>query len=103
MRYLSRRGFVHRDLAARNILVSKGLSCKVGGLATTDYAVLQLCIVALSVFTSATFLLLTLAQIADFGLSRKLAVDQDYYVTTGGKVPVKWTAPEVRKYCYQFP
>ena len=33
MRYLSRRGFVHRDLAARNILVSKGLSCKVGGLA----------------------------------------------------------------------
>ena len=38
MRYLSRRGFVHRDLAARNILVSKGLSCKVGGLATTDYA-----------------------------------------------------------------
>ena len=34
MRYLSRRGFVHRDLAARNILVSKGLSCKVGGVAT---------------------------------------------------------------------
>ena len=35
MRYLSRRGFVHRDLAARNILVSKGLSCKVGGLAAS--------------------------------------------------------------------
>ena len=33
MRYLSSRGFVHRDLAARNILVSKELSCKVGGLA----------------------------------------------------------------------
>ena len=35
MRYLSRRGFVHRDLAARNILVSKRLSCKVGGLAAS--------------------------------------------------------------------
>ena len=38
MRYLSRRGFVHRDLAARNILLSKGLSCKVGALDATDCA-----------------------------------------------------------------
>ena len=33
-------------------------------------------------------------QIADFGLSRDL-MDEDYYVSHGGKIPVKWTAPEV--------
>ena len=32
-------------------------------------------------------------QIADFGLSRDL-FEEDYYVSHGGKVPVKWTAPE---------
>ena len=37
----------------------------------------------------------TCFQIADFGLSRKLANDTEYYVTSGGKVPIKWTAPEV--------
>ena len=37
----------------------------------------------------------TLFQIADFGLSRKLEDDTEYYVTSGGKVPLKWTAPEV--------
>ena len=39
-------------------------------------------------------------QIADFGMSRDLAED-DYYVSQGGKVPIKWTAPEAlhfRKY-----
>ena len=33
-------------------------------------------------------------QIADFGMSRDL-IDENYYVTSGGKIPVKWTAPEV--------
>lgn len=33
-------------------------------------------------------------QIADFGLSRDL-MDEMYYVSQGGKIPVKWTAPEV--------
>ena len=33
-------------------------------------------------------------QIADFGMSRDL-MTEDYYVSHGGKVPVKWTAPEV--------
>ena len=37
----------------------------------------------------------TYFQIADFGLSKKLADDTEYYVTSGGKVPVVWTAPEV--------
>ena len=35
-------------------------------------------------------------QIADFGMSRDLD-DDKYYITSGGKIPVKWTAPEV---CY---
>ena len=50
MRYLSRRGFVHRDLAARNILVSKGLSCKVGGIAASY----RPCVNSTVAFTSAT-------------------------------------------------
>jgi len=33
-------------------------------------------------------------QIADFGMSRDL-LDQSYYTISGGKIPVKWTAPEV--------
>ena len=32
-------------------------------------------------------------QIADFGMSRNLA-DESYYVSQGGLIPVKWTAPE---------
>lgn len=32
-------------------------------------------------------------QIADFGMSHDLA-DESYYVSSGGKIPVKWTAPE---------
>ena len=33
-------------------------------------------------------------QIGDFGLSRDL-MDDNYYVSHGGKVPIKWTSPEV--------
>jgi ephrin-B len=39
-------------------------------------------------------------KISDFGLSRNLD-ESTYYVTTGGKVPLRWTAPEAlfyRKY-----
>ena len=36
-------------------------------------------------------------QIADFGMSRDL-IDENYYTTSGGKIPLKWTAPEVRGY-----
>ena len=35
-------------------------------------------------------------QIADFGLSRDLQ-DGEYYKSTGGQIPVKWTSPEVRR------
>ena len=33
-------------------------------------------------------------QIADFGMSRDL-MDETYYMSHGGQIPVKWTAPEV--------
>ena len=36
-------------------------------------------------------------QIADFGLSRDLE-DENYYTSSGGLVPVKWTAPEAIRY-----
>ena len=34
-------------------------------------------------------------QIADFGMARDVA-DDTYYITSGGKIPLKWTALEVR-------
>ena len=40
------------------------------------------------------------SQIADFGMSR-VTTESGYYVTRGGQIPVKWTAPEAilfRKY-----
>ena len=33
-------------------------------------------------------------QIGDFGLSRDL-LDENYYISKGGMIPIKWTAPEV--------
>ena len=39
----------------------------------------------------------TYIQIADFGLSRDLH-HEDYYISHGGKIPVKWTAPEALHY-----
>jgi len=38
-------------------------------------------------------------QIADFGMARDVA-DDIYYVTTGGKIPVKWTAIEVLTFSF---
>ena len=43
------------------------------------------------------YLLSLIQQIADFGMSRALQ-DTDYYVSRGGKIPVKWTAPEALHY-----
>uniref|UniRef100_A0A668A307 receptor protein-tyrosine kinase n=1 Tax=Myripristis murdjan TaxID=586833 RepID=A0A668A307_9TELE len=74
MKYLSDMSYVHRDLAARNILVNSNLVCKV----------------------------------SDFGLSRVLEDDPEAAYTTreatgtyhspGGKIPIRWTAPEAITY-----
>ena len=69
---------MHRDLAARNILVSEDKVCKV-----ISQCLFKLCT-----------LMLKRLQISDFGMSRDL-MDESYYVSHGGKIPVKWTAPEV--------
>jgi len=37
-----------------------------------------------------------LAKISDFGLSR--SVENSYYKTEDGRIPIKWSAPEVLKY-----
>ena len=41
----------------------------------------------------------TVVQIADFGMARDLE-ESEYYISQGGKVPVKWTAPEVGPHTY---
>ena len=41
-----------------------------------------------------SFKLVFLFQIADFGMARDLD-EHNYYVSKGGKIPVKWTALEV--------
>ena len=41
------------------------------------------------------------AKIGDFGLARNL-MDETYYQSSGGEVPVKWTAPEVGDFYYSF-
>ena len=41
----------------------------------------------------------TVVQIADFGMARDLE-ESEYYISQGGKVPVKWTAPEVGPHIY---
>jgi serine/threonine protein kinase len=38
-----------------------------------------------------------ICKIADFGMSRDLA-DETYYISSGGQIPVKWTAPEALHY-----
>ena len=43
----------------------------------------------------------SLSQIGDFGLARDL-MDDTYYKSRGGQIPIKWTAPEV-SYCYCLP
>ena len=35
-------------------------------------------------------------QISDFGMARDLE-ESNYYISHGGKIPLKWTAPEVGK------
>ena len=85
MLYLSDKGFVHRDLAARNILVSDKDVCKV-----RTYQKHKMC----------TYVCTCILQIADFGMSRDLA-DAEYYISEGGTIPIRWTAPEAvyyRKY-----
>lgn len=85
MNYLGEvHNFVHRDLACRNVLVSgKNLLSLSSSLLREDGDPTSM-----------------VCQVSDFGLSREMknseAVD-DYYTMVGGKVPVRWSAPESLK------
>ena len=49
--------------------------------------------------SSSMYLVCVFVQVADFGLSKDLQ-EGTYYVSSGGKIPVKWTAPEVLRSMY---
>ena len=93
MVHLSSKRFVHRDLATRNVLLDQNLNCKVGvaqhvptdvwGGGTTWPDIAQP------------------LQIADFGMSRD--VTNDYYLSQGGRIPLKWTSPEGILYHKYYP
>ena len=68
MIYLQSQKFIHRDLAARNIMVAQDR------LDTSYYV-----------------------KISDFGLSRVLVDDKDYYRGNPDEFPVQWYAPECIK------
>ena len=85
MDYLANKGFVHRDLAARNVLLSADKICKVS-LRLKCSCYLYKC--AINIVPCMHI------QIIDFGMARDL-LREDYYTSSGGMVPVKWTAPEV--------
>lgn len=33
-------------------------------------------------------------QVADFGLSKEIDNSSDYFISDGGKIPIRWTSPE---------
>jgi len=68
MEHLASKHFIHRDLAARNVLLSVGREKSV------------------------------VCKVADFGLSRgannETNENEDYYKSSSGVFPVRWTSPE---------
>ena len=70
MAHLAQKHFIHRDLAARNVLLAAGKSAS--GV---------------------------VCKVADFGLSRganndEESTNEDYYKSSSGVFPVRWTSPE---------
>ena len=65
MKYLSSLGILHRDLASRNVLL-KRTSVGLG----------------------------LVAKVSDFGLSRMVTPQHDYYRSASSLMPIQWSAPE---------
>jgi len=69
MKYLEEQKIIHRDLALRNLLVT------VYG-ESNQY----------------------LVKVSDFGLSRIIEGEKEYYKSESNTIPIKWSSPEVLKY-----
>lgn len=84
MQYLAEMNYVHRDLAARNVLVNAALVCKIAdfGLSREIESATE------GAYTTrvSLFFLFPL-----FHYSRR---SLKFFSLQGGKIPVRWTAPE---------
>ncbi|XP_032381246.1 ephrin type-A receptor 6 isoform X2 [Etheostoma spectabile] len=102
MTYLSDMGYIHRDIAARNILVDENLVCKVSDfgmsrvLEDDEPEAAYTATVSVDLTVTAGYYNLTVRNV-------ECLFNQAYFVLLlffcqGGKIPIRWTAPEAIAY-----
>ncbi|MEQ2199689.1 Ephrin type-B receptor 2 [Xenoophorus captivus] len=88
MKYLADMNYVHRDLAARNILVNSNLVCKVSDFGLSRFLEDD---TSDPTYTSALTVMVRFRGHLPHLLSFPL-------FSQGGKIPIRWTAPEAIQY-----